>query len=115
MKIPRDVAGRRLADVCRAIRFSILCSLVLAPLLAAQGGPAALKLQAARKIKQRGDSAKAQASYEALLPEIRAAADRMLLAQVLLEAGQSKRSRRILQDRLSSIAATTPARSNTEM
>src|SRR5215467_3297193 len=68
---------------------TLFAALLLAPLLGAQEGPAAQKLQAARELKERGAAAEAAAAYEAVLPEVRASGDRALLARALLEAGQA--------------------------
>src|SRR2546422_8229933 len=66
-----------------------MAGLLLATLIAAQGDPPARALEAARQLKQRGAAAEASKAYEAALPGVRAAGDRKLLAQALLEAGQS--------------------------
>jgi tetratricopeptide (TPR) repeat protein len=47
------------------------------------------QLQTARELKQKGAAAEAAAAYDVALPAVRASGDRKLLAQVLLESGQS--------------------------
>lgn len=63
--------------------------LLLATLLVAQSGSVSSKLQSARELKQKGAAAEAAAAYEAVLPEVRKSGDAGVLAQALLEAGQS--------------------------